>query len=148
MIKYYILICSFFLMSIGVKAQSYCYHCYQFIVHNNSGYKYYNEDYYTVFTFKEDFIYTKDPRVPTTSSRGDIAWKYYYMVNGGGTVYAEFEKNIFGKWKRVKYDDPSFHENYEVSGDRSSIQYSKTFKGSTVIRFYEICPERNCYNQW
>ncbi len=140
MTKRNILICLFVICMTGIKAQTYCYHCYKFIVCENGEYKYYNQDYYTYFTFNGDCIFSEDPHGPTTSSHGDIVWKYYYMVNGGGTIYAEFEKNIFGKWKRVKYDDPSFHQCFEISGDRSSIKYSKTFKGTSEFRLYELCP--------
>lgn len=128
----------------GLKAQTYCYHNYALYTQTGSESHTYYFDYndrlsFEVFTFQGDFL-----KCPIYTSG---TWKVDYIGNGGTVNYAEFDKNIFGKWKKITYSDPSFGQFIEVSGDRNRIVYSKISKSTSEIYYYERCPDQNCYQR-
>lgn len=138
-------ICLFLLAISGIKAQTYCYHCFKSCIKTNTGFKYSNEDYYTTFTFTGDCLYTNNTYPPSGSSRSDRLWKVSTILNEGVLMYTEYQKNIFGKWKEVEYVDTFFYHGYKVSGDRNTITYMK--EGSSIpfeAYYFERCPDWNC----
>lgn len=143
MTKRIVITCLLLLSVAGLKAQTYCYHCYKSCVETKSGYKYSLEDYYTTFTFKGDCLHTDNTYPLSAASRSNRLWKKSSMENGGVLIYSEYEKNIFGNWKQIDYTN--FDHFYEVSGNRNTITYIKTSNNSPFeAYYYERCPDRNC----
>ena len=136
------LICLFLLCIAGLKAQTYCYHLDAIYIQSGSGARTTRFDYndrfsYYQFSFKGDFMLCG---IDTPGS-----WKVDHIENGGVVHYDEYQKNMFGRWKKITYTDPYYHQNIKVSGDRNSIVYTKVSNSSTEIWYYHLYSTGSCY---
>lgn len=141
MTKRLVIACLLLLSVAGVKAQTYCYHCYKSVYKTNSGYQYCQEDSYRYFTFQGDFLFDySHPDKP--NSKDKTAWKYTGLRHDGHLMYSKYYRNAFGNYNDlVEYTNKDYYENYYVSDNRNLIRYNS---GDDVYYYYERCSDRNC----
>lgn len=145
MIKRLIFVC-FLLFTLGtVKAQTYCYHCTGHAIENNSNWNkvYYNySDYIFQITYFENQLFSRNS-LPMSASWNNDKYVWRTEDKGGEKTYYEYDKNMFGKWKRVSYSE-GYTQFYRVSGDKNRVVFYKCFKSSTEVYYYERIPDWNC----
>ncbi len=140
MAKKLTLFCVFLLCMAGLKAQTYCYHCYKkydkFDVPEP-------QDKYVYITFKGDLIYfsEKDGSYPKDYKGKpiDVLYKFYGYSDDAA---------VYHLWLRGWNKEYYYHDaNYLlVSKDKTLINYH--FKGSELVEqhtlCYEKCPDGDC----
>lgn len=146
MAKKIIFICLLLLTITGVKAQTYCYHCYK---------KYDNDipesqDYYHYFTFQGNYLYPSEFATPYVNIYGEnISQTYFY--NGKKVDGAKYYGYIIPQSNPLSNDifAPNMMYNmsyYLVSSDMNIINYVTTnySNNGIVVYCYEKCPDKNC----
>lgn len=145
MIKRLSIICLLLFSMAGVKAQTYCYHCIGYTVEKNSNWSntYFNYyDYVFQITFFDNCLYSHN-LIPLSASANNDRYVWRTEDKGGERTYYEYDKNMFGKWKKVSYTE-SYSQFYQVSGDKNRVKFYKCFKSSTEIYYYERIQDWNC----
>ena len=139
-------ICLFLLCIAGVKAQTYCYHCYK--SYENDARQ--SEDFYHYITFQGNCLYTSEFATPTVNINGmDVSQMYRYQ---GGK---DKDGNMYYGYALPQYDPLSndiFASNmmysmsgYLVSPDKRTINFITTnYNNGTIVFCYELCPDKNC----
>lgn len=146
--KRFTLICLFMFCIAGVKAQTYCYHCYKeydkFDVPKS-------KDYYTYITFKGDFVYfSKKDGSYTDGYDGkprEMLYKFY-GYSDDAMVYKWWchSLNPYYAAKAAKENrDPNpyvFSDTHILLVSKDKTKINHIFKGSNVVDTYTRCFER------
>ena len=140
------LTCLFLLAIVGVKAQTFCYHCYR---------KYDNDtrqtqDFYHYFTFQGNYLYPSEFATPYVNINGvDVSQMYLY--NGekdkDGNLYYGYTLPQSNPWSNDIFAPNMMYSmsGYLVSPDKSIINYvTRNYNNSIIVYCYEQCPDRNC----